>query len=253
MQAQLAAEPQVDPDNDLRMWMREFADTHRRWGYKRALAAAREEGRDVGRDHFRRLWREEGLRVRPRKKSKRALDRTPTPRIKPAQCPRDVWALDFQFDSDYTGRAFKICNVIDEFTRQHIAWKVNRSITAKSVVELLDLAVLEHGAPRVLRMDNGPEFIAHALADWVAEQGAVQAFTPPGQPWHNGFVESLHNRMRDELLEDNLFDDIEHASKMVNWWSNRYNNEHPHSSLGWKTPNQFAKEWEAQQQTHQSN
>ena len=155
-----------------------------------------------------------------------------------------MWALDFQFDSDYQGRAFKVCNVIDEFTRQHVACRVGRSITAKDVVEMLDVAVLQRGTPRVLRMDNGPEFIARALAEWVLEQQAVQAFTPPGQPWHNGFVESFHNRMRDELLEDNLFDDVKHAEKMIQWWSDRYNNEHPHSSLGWKSPNQFAREWE---------
>ena len=113
------------------------------------------------------------------------------------------WAIDFQFDSEWKGRVFKVCNVIDEFTRQHLVFRVERRMGAADVIEMLDLAVLAHGAPQVLRADNGPEFIAAALGRWANEHDTLQAFIPPGQPWHNGFVESLHNRMRDELLEDN--------------------------------------------------
>lgn len=223
--------------------MRDFSDAHRRWGYRRAWRCAVANGFVIGRDGFRRLWREENLRVWPRKKSKRTLTRQPTPRVEPAQRPGDVWALDFQFDSDYQGKQFKVCNVVDEFTRQHITFSVDRSITAADVVELLDVAVLDRGAPRVLRMDNGPEFIAAALAEWVAEQGCAPAFIPPGQPWHNGFVESFHNRMRDELLEDNLFDDVVHARKLITWWSARYNAEHPHSAHGYLSPDAYAEQW----------
>ena len=121
------------------------------------------------------------------------------------------WAIDFQFDSDWKGRVFKVCNVIDEFTRQHLAFRVERRMGAGDVIEMLDLAVLAHGAPQVLRADNGPEFIAGAVGRWASEHDTLQAFIPPGQPWHNGFVESLHNRMRDELLEDNMFEDLNHA------------------------------------------
>lgn len=228
--------------------MREFSDTHRRWGYMRAWQGAKAAGFAVGRDVFRRLWREEGLRVFPRKLQKRRLERTPTPRVSPACAPGEVWAMDFQFDSDYTGKMFKVCNVIDEFTRQHVAWCVDRSITAAGVVELLDCAVLDRGAPQVLRMDNGPEFIAEKLAQWVEEQQATQAFIPAGQPWHNGFVESFHNRMRDELLEDNVFDDVDHARRLIGWWSTRYNEEHPHSSLGYRAPDVYAEMWATRNQ-----
>ena len=115
----------------------------------------------------------------------------------------------------WKGRVFKVCNVIDEFTRQHLAFRVEWRMGAADVIEMLDLAVLAHGAPQVLRADNGPEFIAGALGRWASEHDTLQAFIPPGQPWHNGFVESLHNRMRDELLEDNMFEDLNHARTLI--------------------------------------
>ena len=134
--------------------MNDFAATHRRWGYKRAWARAKSEGIVIGRDTFRRLWRAEGLRVRPRK--------APKPRTAPrlqrlveASAPGQVWAIDFQFDSDWKGRVFKVCNLIDEFTRQHLAFRVERRMGAVDVIEMLDLAALAHGAPQVLRADNG--------------------------------------------------------------------------------------------------
>lgn len=129
-------------------------------------------------------------------------------------------------------------------TREHVAFVVDRKLDAASVIELLDLACLEHGGrPRVIRMDNDPEFISHALQEWATEDGTIQAFIPPGQPWHNGFVESFHNRMRDELLEDNSIENLEHARLLVNLWSRRYNDFHPHSSLGYLSPRQYAEQW----------
>ncbi len=170
------------------------------------------------------------------------------PRNAPASAPGQVWAVDFQFDSDFNGRQFKVCNVIDEFTRQHIAFSVDRSIKAIDVIELLDIAVLTHGGPQVLRMDNGPEFISENLKSWSEEQELVQAFIPAGQPWHNGFVESLHNRMRDELFEDNVFFSLEDVKQRIEWWSFRCNKEHPHSALGYQTPNAFAEQWNKNKQ-----
>ena len=174
----------------------------------------------MGRDTFRRLWRTEGLRVRARKAHK--------PRTAPhlqhlvrASAPGQVWAIDFQFDSDWKGRVLKVCNVIDEFTRQHLAFRVERRMGAADVIDMRDLAVLTHGEPQVLRADNGLECIAEAVGRWASEHDTIQAFIPPGQPWHNGFVESLHNRMRDELLEDNMFEDLDHARTLIAAWSRR--------------------------------
>ena len=154
-----------------------------------------------------------------------------------------MWAIDFQFDSDWKGRVLKVCIVVDEFTRQHLALRVERRMGAVDVIEMLDLAALTHGAPQVLRADNGPEFIAAAMGRWANEHDTLQAFIPPGQPWHNGFVESLHNRMRDELLEDNMFEGLDHARALIGAWSHRYNEEHPHSALDWLSPNQYARQW----------
>ena len=223
--------------------MHDFVKDHRRWGHRRAWRNALAEGYGICRETFRRIWREEGLRVLPRKKLKRlAAD---THRDVPAgQYPNNVWALDFQFDSTWHGKTIEICNIIDEYTREHLAFTVDKNINAVSVTELLDVACLEHGGrPRVIRMDNGPEFIAHALQEWAAEGETIQAFIPPGQPWHNGFVESFHNRMRDELLEDNSIENLEHARLLVAQWSSRYNNFHPHSSLGYLSPRKYAEQW----------
>lgn len=231
---------QPDKYAALRVWLVKFADEHHRWGYRRAWQCARAEGWNVGRETVRRLWRAENLRVQPRRKGKRLKATiSPDQQVK-ADHPGHVWALDFQFDSDWRGKTFKICNIVDEFTREHVRFALGRALTAKDVIELLDAAVLERGCPEVLRMDNGPEFISHALEGWSAEVGAVRAFIPPGQPWRNGYVESFHNRMRDELLEENLFDGIEDACLAVESWSYRYNNFHPHSSLGYRSPAQFA-------------
>lgn len=241
-----AKEATADKYASLRRWMHEFARTHRRWGHRRAWTIAVSEGYSVCRETFRRLWREEGLRVLPRKRRKRLTGSTHRS-VCAGRYPGDVWALDFQFDSTWHGKAIKICNIIDEYTRQHVAFRVDSKIDAASVIELLDLAALEAGGrPRVIRMDNGPEFIAQALQGWASEDGTIQAFIPPGQPWHNGFVESFHNRMRDELLEDNCIEDLAHARLLVTQWSARYNEFHPHSSLGYLSPRAYAEQWKQQ-------
>ena len=226
----------------VRQWMNEGAGTHRRWGYKRAWARAESEGIVVGRDTFWHLWHIEGLRVRPRKAHK--LRTAPCLQcLVTARTPGQVSAIDFQFDSDRKGRVIQVCHVIDEFTRQHLAFRVERSMGADDVIEMLDLAVLAHGAPQVLRADNGHEFITAAVGYSASEHDTLQAFIPPGQPWHNGFVEPIHNRMRDELLEDNMFDGLDHDRTLIVAWSLRYNEEHPHSALGWLAPNQYARQW----------
>ncbi|MDK8845759.1 integrase core domain-containing protein [Corynebacterium sp. MSK297] len=148
---------------------------------------------------------------------------------------------------------FKICNVIDEFTREHVGFEVARSITATAVIDLLEsIAAVRGGRPRVLRMDNGSEFISHELTGWAGKHDTVEAFIPPGMPWHNGFVESFHNRLRDELLEDEMFDDPAHASRCLRLWSKRYNTHHPHLSLGFIPPTEYANQWHQTQEGTQT-
>ena len=199
----------------VRQWMNDRAAAHRRWGYKRAWARAKSEGIVVGRViRSGACGAPKGLRVRARTARK---PRT-TPRLQRlvrASAPGQVWAIDFQFDSDWKGRVFTVCHVIDEFTRQHLAFRVERRMRADDVIEMLNLAALAHGAPQVLRADNGPEFIAAAVGRWASEHDTLRAFIPPGQPWLGGFVKSLHNRMRDELLEDNKFAGLDHARALI--------------------------------------
>ena len=143
----------------------------------------------MGRDTFRCLWRTEGLRVRVRKAHKPCT----APHLQDlvgASAPGQVWAIDCQFDSDWKGRVFEVCHVIDEFTRQHLALRIERCMGAVDVIDMHDLAALAHGAPQVLRADNGPEFIAAAVGRRASEHDTLQAFIPPDQPWLGGFVES---------------------------------------------------------------
>ncbi|WP_412778868.1 DDE-type integrase/transposase/recombinase [Corynebacterium liangguodongii] len=148
-----------------------FASKHQRWGYRRAWVKGRQAGFTCGHDMVSRLRRQEGLRVFPRKAPKRQCLPAPTPHTQSAACLGDVWALDFQFDSGYQGKAFKICNMIDEFTREHGGFEVARSITATAVIDLLEnVAAARDGRPRVVRMDNGPKFISHELTQWAGKQ-----------------------------------------------------------------------------------
>ena len=196
----------------------------------------------MGRDTFRRLWRAGGCgcaRAKPTSPALRRAYSAWSQLVLLGRCGPLISSLI----RIGRGRVFKVCNVIDEFTRQHLALRVERRMGAVDVIEMLDLAVLAHGAPQVLRADNGPEFIGGAVGRWASEHDTLQAFIPPGQPGLGGFVESLHNRMRDELLEDNMFEDLNHARALIGAWSQRYNEEHPHSALGWLSPNQYARQW----------
>ena len=173
-----------------------------RWGYRRAHHRLREEGWEVNRKRVQRLWREEGLRVPVRKRKRRRLgDSTvPAKRLR-AERPNHVWAFDFQFDQTACGRALKMCNIVDEFTREALVMLVARSIDADTVVATLQRLCGERDvAPELLRMDNGPEMTAHALRDWCEHANTGTVFIEPGSPWQNPFVESFHSRVRDELL-----------------------------------------------------
>ena len=155
---------QSDKYADLRAWLVRCADEHHRWGYRRAWKRAQAEGWDGGRETVRRLWRAENLRVVPRRKGQRLRATiSPEQQVK-ADHPWHVWALDFQCDSHWRGRAITICNIVDEFTCEHVRFTLGPTVTAKDVIELQDVAVVERGCPDVLRMDKGPEFISRALS-----------------------------------------------------------------------------------------
>jgi putative transposase len=182
----LPAPVPADDDADLRAFLRDLSRKRPRWGWRRAAKQARREGRHVNDKRVRRLWREEGLRV-PAKRRKKRLSGIGV--HVGAMCPirpNVLWALDFKFDTTADGRTLKMRNVIDEFTRECLAIVVDRSIDADAVVAALErLAVERGGSPVYVRFDNGPEFVAHAVADWCRFTGTGSVFIDPGSPWQD--------------------------------------------------------------------
>jgi putative transposase len=237
-----------DEELALRAFLRKFATERPRWGWRRAATAARAAGWVVNNKRIHRLWRAEGLRVpyRKRKKPLRGVGVTVG-----AFCPirpNVVWAMDFQFDQTTDGKMLKLLNVIDERTRECLAIDVDRSIDADGVVTCLERLAAERGAPRYVRFDNGPEFIAHAVADWCRFNGTDTVFIDPGSPWQNAWIESFNARLRDEYLNGQLFDSLLEARVLLEAWRMDYNNNRPHSAHGWLTPVEFAEAWLNQQQ-----
>ena len=244
-------EPQpAEDDAALRAELRKFSRERPRWGYRRAHHRLREEGWSVNRKRVQRLWREEGLRVPVRKRKRRWLgDSTvPATRLR-AERPNHVWAFDFQFDQTAEGRGLKLLNIVDEFTREALVMLVERSIDADRTVSELERLVAARGAPELLRMDNGPEMTANALRDWCESSDTGTAYIDPGSPWQNPFVESFHSRVRDELLDVELFACLAEAQVVIGDWREDYNRHRPHSSLGMRAPAVFAAEWATEDDT----
>ena len=238
-------EPTVAADDQaLRAELRAIAGEHKRWGYRRAHHELCQRGWSVNRKRTQRLWREEGLRVaqRPRKRC-RPVDQPDRSQLR-ATRPDEVWAIDFQHDMTADGRALRLVNVVDEFTREALTMRVERSIGADETVAQLEAQVARRGrAPRFLRCDNGPELTSHALRDWCRFSATETAFIEPGAPWQNPFVESFHARVRDELLNTEQFACLAEARVIIGDWHEDYNTRRPHSALGMSTPTAFAAHW----------
>ena len=209
-----------------------------RWGYKRVHARLRRDGLLVNRKRIERLWRELGhtLPARRSKKKRRSGETVPIA----AEHPNHVWTYDFIFDATAGGRRLKILSVLDEFTREALALVCGRSLTAAHVKRVLAELFAERGRPAVIRSDNGPEFVAFELTEWLADLGSDTYHIEPGKPWQNAFGESFHNRLRDECLNCEEFWSFAHARIVLENWRVEYNTEHLHSSLGYATPAEFA-------------
>jgi putative transposase len=232
-----------EDEEHLRAFLRNFSVERPRWGWRRAADAARDAGWRANNKRIDRLWRDEGLRV-PYKKRKRPLRGTGL--LVGAMCPirpNIVWALGFQFDQTADGRTIKLLNIIDEFTRECLTIEIDRSIDADAVVTCLEKITTERPAPVYLRFDNGPEFVAHAVADWCRFNDAGTLFIDPGPPWQNAWIESFNGRLRDEHLNGQLFDSLLEAQVLTEDWRTDYNINRRHSGLGRKTPAAFAEAW----------
>jgi len=195
-----------------------------------------------------RIWRREGLKV-PQKQPKRGrlwLNDGSCIRLRP-EYPNHVWSYDFVEDRTHNGRKFRMLNVIDEFTRECMAIRVSRRLKAVDVIDVLSDLFILRGIPGHIRSDNGPEFIAKALREWIATVGARTAYIMPGSPWENGYCESFNSKLRDELLDGEIFYSLKEAQIVIEGWRQHYNTARPHSSLGYKPPAPEAVLWPAAQ------
>jgi putative transposase len=234
----LGYEPAGKDDAELLAAIGKIRDRKRRWGYKRVHQQLRRKGFEVNRKRIERIWRENGLAVpvRRRRRKVRTGDSVPVS----AEYRGHVWTYDIVFDATASGRTLKVLTIIDEFTRYALAVLGARSITAADVKRVLVDLFAEHGAPAVIRSDNGGEFVAAEVVDWLAEIGTGTFHIQPGKPWQNAYGESFNARLRDECLNEHEFWSLKHARVLLERFRGEYNTEHLHSSLGYATPAEYA-------------
>jgi len=217
--------------------MKRLAAQYPRYGYRRIRVFLRREGHSMSRHRAHRLWRLAGLQL-PRKRPRRRVA-TFRPRPLPPTAPNHVWAYDFVFDACANGQQLKCLTVIDEFTRECLAIDVAGSIRSIRVIEVLARLITAHGAPSFLRSDNGPEFVSHAILEWLAGERIETALIDPGKPWQNGMDESFNGKFRDECLSIEWFRSRAEARVVIETWRRHYNHVRPHSSLQELTPIEF--------------
>ncbi len=233
----------IDKDKTLVMAMKRLAGKHPRYGYRMIAAKLRQEGWQVNRKRVQRLWCKEGLQVPQRRKRRRSIGVAENAcHVSRALFRNDVWTYDFVDDRTVDGRGLKFLTVIDEYTREALAIDVSRSIRSSDVIAVLERLFTSRGAPRYIRSDNGPEFIAEALKGWLSDRKVETRYIEPGCPWENGYAESFNSRFRDELLDRELFYSVAEARVLAERWRVEYTNERPHSSIGYMTPAAFAAE-----------
>ena len=215
-----------------------LASKYGRYGYRRITAMLNNDyGWRVNHKRGERIWRKEGLKV-PKKQPKRGrlwLNDGSCIRLRP-EYKDHVWSYDFMIDRTANGRAFKVLNIIDEYTRECLAVVVKRKITSQEVRDRLFELFILRGIPEYIRSDNGPEFTAKAIRKWLSRIGVRTLFIEPGSPWENGYIESFNGKMRDELLNREIFNTLTEAEVLIEQWRQEYNHIRPHSSPGYRPP-----------------
>jgi transposase InsO family protein len=227
------------PDDEaaLREEIIALAKIYGRYGYRRITALLRVAGWCTNHKRVERIWRQEGLKV-PRRQPKRGrlwLNDGACVRLRPER-PDHVWAYDFVEDRTRDGRKFRLLCVVDEFTREALAIRVARKLGAAEVIDVLADLFLARGVPAHIRSDQGPEFVAEAVKGWIAGVGAATAFIEKASPWENGYVESFNGKLRDELLDCEVFNTLREAQVLIERWRWHYNAVRPHSALGYRPP-----------------
>ena len=209
-----------------------------RYGYRRVTALLRMEGWRVNHKRVQRIWWREGLRV-PSKQPKRArllwLNDGSCVRLRPEHKDH-VWAYDFVHHRTHDGRSMRLLTIVDEYTRESLAIDVARKLNSEHVMERLGWLFVHRGIPEHIRSDNSPEFTAAAVRDWLGRLGIGALFIEPGSPWENGYVESFNGKLRDELLNGEIFYTLKEARVLIERWRQHYNRVRPHSSRGYRPP-----------------
>lgn len=208
-----------------------------RYGYRRITAMLWRDGWTVNVKRVERIWRREGLKV-PARQPKRArlwLNDGSCLRLRPER-QNHVWSYDFVEHRTHNGRKYRMLNVIDEFTRECLAIRVSRKLKAHDVIDVLSDLFSLRGVPGYIRSDNGSEFIAKVVRDWVTAVGSQTIYIEPGSPWENGYCESFNSKIRDELLNGEVFYTLKEASIVIEQWRTHYNSIRPHSALGYRPP-----------------
>jgi putative transposase len=225
-------------DGSVRQRLRELAALRKRFGYRRLALLLRREGMVVNHKRVYRLYREEGLSLRRRKRKRLTSEGRGPGEM--ASGPDQVWSLDFMSDALAPGRRLKLLTVVDTFTRESLAIEVDTSLSGERVARVLDRIIAERGAqPQEIVMDNGPEMTSRALDQWAYERGIRLRFIAPGKPVQNCYIESFNGRLRDECLNQHWFRNLAEARQIVEAWRLDYNRVRPHSALGGLTPEEY--------------
>lgn len=226
----------------LRKEIVDLSGKYPRYGYRRITAVLRREGWKVNAKRVQRVRRQEGFQVHKKQRKMRRVGQSTALRQQ-AERPNHVWSWDFVEDQTENGSKLRILTLIDEYTRQCLAIHVAWSIRAVDVIAVVEAAMEIYGVPEHIRSDNGPEFIAYAIQDWLENRKIKTIYIKPGSPWENGHIESFHDKFRDELLNREIFGSLLEAKVLVEQWRIEYNQDRPHSSLGYQTPEEYAARW----------
>lgn len=224
-------------EEQLRTRIVELATRYGRYGYQRITALLRQESWRLNHKRVERIWRQEGLKV-PKRQPKRGrlwLNDGSCIRLRPEHKDH-VWSYDFMLDRTADGRAFRILNIIDEYTRECLAILIDRRITSQDVIDKLFQLFVFRGVPEHIRSDNGPEFTARVIRTWLNRLGVSTLFIERGSPWENGYIESFNGKLRDELLNREIFTTLAEARILIEGWRKEYNQERPHSALKYRPP-----------------
>ena len=238
-------------DGPFQVRMNELAQERLRWGWRRLfIIMRRRESYAIGETRFRRIYRESGLQVWPRKKRKVNYVRGNI--VPPVFEPNERWSIDFMHDRLANSRTYRALTMGDDFTKECLALELAHSFGSADVIRVFEALALERGLPRTIRFDNGSEFTSHAMLRWAAERRVHLHFIQPGKPTQNANIESLNGKIRDELFNLHSFMNIFEAREAAEKWRLDYNEVRPHSALGYQTPREFAETFKTTQPSQES-